>query len=120
MLDATPEMLNEVILEGISDVKGKNVMKLDLRQVTDRPTEYFIICEGDSSTQVRALAESIKKRVKDETGVFPSNTEGVLGAKWICLDYFTTVVHVFYPETREFYGLEQLWSDAAVTEYDEI
>ena len=119
-LDVSSEMLNDLIIDSISDIKGKNVVKLDLREVEDRPTEYFIVCEGDSSTQVRALAENIKRRVKDETGVYPSTMEGTQGSKWICIDYFTTVVHVFYPETREFYALEQLWSDAAVTEYDDI
>lgn len=117
-LDGAENLLNDLIIDSISDIKGKNVMKLDLRKVDDRPTEYFIICEGDSTTQVRALSENIKKRVKEETGLHPSTLEGAQGAKWICIDYFTTVVHVFYPETREFYALEQLWSDADVTEYD--
>ena len=119
-LEITSEMLNDLIIDSISDIKGKNVVKLDLREVEDRPTEYFIICEGDSSTQVRALAENIKRRVKMEAGMHPSAMEGTQGSKWICIDYFSTVVHVFYPETREFYALEQLWSDAVVTEYDDI
>ncbi len=119
-LDVSNEELNDIIIESISDIKGKNVVKLDLRKVDDRPTEYFIICEGDSVTQVRALGESVKKRVKDETGILPSNMEGQQSSKWICIDYFSTVVHVFYPETREFYALEHLWSDADVTEYGQL
>ena len=114
------EMLNATILDAISDIKGKNVVKLDLTAVEDSPTDYFIICEGDSVTQVRALADNIKRRVKDELATHPAHLEGQMNAKWICVDYFSTVVHVFYPETREFYGLEELWSDAVVTEYDQI
>ncbi len=114
------EMLNETILDAISDIKGKNVVKLDLTAVEDSPTDFFIICEGDSITQVRALADNIKRRVKDEMSTHPAHLEGQMNAKWICVDYFSTVVHVFYPETREFYGLEELWSDAVVTEYDHI
>ncbi len=111
---------NDLIIDSITDIKGNNIVKLDLRQLEDGPTDFFIICEGESNTQVRAIAENIKKRLKDETGTHPSHFEGQLNAKWICVDYFTTVVHVFYPETREFYGLEQLWSDAALTEYDQF
>jgi len=107
-------------MDSITDIKGKNLVKLDLRDLDDGPTDFFIICEGDSNTQVRAIAENIKKRVKLEAGTPPSHYEGQQNARWICLDYFNTVVHVFYPETREFYGLEQLWSDAAITEYDHI
>ena len=119
-LDISEDSLNDLIIESIEDIKGKNVVKLDLRKVEDRPTEYFIVCEGDSVTQVRAISENIKRRIKEETGVFPSNMEGQQGSKWICIDYFSTVVHVFHPETREFYALEHLWSDANVTEYGQL
>jgi len=119
-LEISIDSLNELIMDSISDIKGKKVVKLDLRELDDGPTDFFIICEGDSNTQVRAIAENIKKRVKDEAGVPPSHYEGQQNARWICLDYFNTVVHIFYPETREFYSLEELWSDAAFTEHDSI
>jgi ribosome-associated protein len=119
-LEISADTLNDLILDSITDIKGKNIVKLDLRDLHEGPTDFFIICDGDSNTQVRAIAENIKKRVKLEAGVPPSHYEGQQNARWICLDYFNTVVHVFYPETREFYGLEQLWSDATFTEYDNI
>ena len=118
--DEEAERLNSVILEAISDIKGKNVIKLDLRGIDDSPTDFFIICEGDSITQVRALGDNVKKCVKAEAGMHPVHMEGQTNAKWICVDYFSTVVHVFYPETREFYSLEELWSDAIVTEYNQL
>lgn len=119
-LEISNDQLNDLIIDCITDIKGKNIVKLDLRELHDGPTDFFIICDGDSNTQVRAIAENIKKRLKQEVALPPSHYEGQQNARWICLDYFTTVVHVFYPETREFYGLEELWSDAISTEYDHI
>jgi ribosome-associated protein len=118
--EISTDALNELIVDSITDIKGKDIVKLDLRDLDDGPTDFFIICNGESNTQVRAIAENIKKRLKQEAGLPPSHYEGQQNARWICLDYFTTVVHVFYPETREFYGLEELWSDAVCTEYDHI
>ena len=114
------EKINDEIIEAIQDVKGKNIVKLDLRKLHDAPVSYFIICEGNSNTQVKAIADSIQKKLKQEFGVFPSRVEGSPGAQWILVDYFDTVVHVFYPETRQFYDLEGLWDDAFVTTYHEL
>ncbi len=116
----TREEINDIIIEGIQDIKGKNIVKLDLRELHDAPTDYFIICEGDSSTQVKAIADNIVKKMKETYKIFPSSTEGTQNAKWVCVDYFTTVVHIFYPETRAFYDLDQLWSDAKITSYETI
>ncbi|MFN7327239.1 MAG: ribosome silencing factor [Chitinophagales bacterium] len=114
------EALNNWIIEGIRDKKGKNIVLLDLRHLEDAPADFFIICEGDSNVHVKAIADSIHKRVKEETGSNPVHTEGSMNARWVLMDYFGTVVHVFYPETRLFYELEQLWSDAKVTEFADI
>lgn len=114
------ELLNNLIIDAIQDIKGKNIVKIDLRSLHDAPTEYFIICEGDSSTQVRAISENVQRRLKSEMGVSPNHTEGVDGSKWVLVDYFQTVVHVFYPETREFYDIEELWGDAKQTKYENI
>ena len=114
------EELNDLIIDSIQDIKGKNVVKLDLRKLDDAPTDYFIICEGDSNTQVKAIAGNIHKRLKDELGQPPLHVEGVQNARWICIDCFNTVVHVFYRETREFYDIENLWSDAKFTEYENL
>lgn len=114
------EQLNHAIVEGIRDKKGKNIIQLDLRKLGDAPADFFIICEGDSNTHVKAISDSVYKKVKDALQSMPTHTEGSNNAKWILMDYFNTVVHVFYPETREFYELESLWSDAEVTEYGEV
>lgn len=115
---AVSDGLQELIIDCITDIKGKNIVLLDLRDLDDAPTDYFIICEGDSTTQVRAIAGNIERRLKSERKLHPSHVEGTQHAKWVCMDYLDTVVHVFYPETRAFYDLEQLWSDAVRTEYE--
>ena len=108
------------IIDSIQDIKGKKIIKLDLRNLEDRPTDYFIICQGESSTQVKSIAQNVQFRLKDELNVAPLRSEGVAGAKWILVDYFNVIVHVFYPETREFYDLEDLWSDSEMTSYEDI
>ncbi len=119
-VNPTTEELNNLIIDSIQDIKGKKIVKLDLRQLDDAPTDFFIICEGDSNTQVKAISDNVALRVKRETGTYPSHVEGEKNALWICIDYFTTVVHIFYKETRSFYELESLWSDAEFTEYESL
>ncbi len=108
--------MNTIIIDSIQDTKGKNVLQLDLRKIEEAPTDYFIICEGDSTTQITAISDNIHKRVSHELNVKPNHREGLREAKWILVDYFDTIVHIFYPETRKYYDLEDLWSDA-VQEY---
>lgn len=114
------DTLNHWIIDAIQDIKGKNIVKLDLRSLNDSPADYFIICEGDSSTQVKAISDNIGRKLRDKMGIHPNHTEGMEGAKWILVDYFDTVVHVFYPETRAFYEIEELWGDAKITQYENI
>jgi len=108
------------IIDSIQDIKGKNIVKLDLRKLEDRPTDFFIVCEADSSTQVRAIANNIRVRLKEEIGEAPIRSEGLTNAKWILVDYFDVIIHVFYRETREYYDLEDLWGDAEFTNYENI
>ncbi len=116
----TLDEMNDLIIDAIQDIKGKNITKLDLRNVEDAPTDFFIICEGDSTTQVKAIANNIHVRLKREANIYPNHIEGEKTARWICLDYFSIVVHVFYKEAREFYELEQLWGDAVSTSYETL
>ena len=112
--------LNHWIIDAIQDIKGKNIIKMDLRSLDDAPADYFIVCEGDSSTQVKAISNNIGQKLKEKMGIQPNHTEGIEGAKWILVDFFDTVVHVFYPETRSFYEIEELWGDAKITQYENI
>jgi len=114
------EQLNDLIVDAIQDIKAKNITKFDLRHLHDRPTNYFIICEGESNTQVNAIIDRVRQRVKEEKGILPHTVEGKDSAKWVLADYFTTVVHVFYKETRAYYDLDDLWSDAKITHYEDL
>ena len=116
----TQEQLNEIIIDAIQDVKGKEIVQLDLRQLEEAPTDYFIICEGESNTQVNAISDNITKRLKEAFFVYPNHVEGTSNSTWICLDYFNTVVHVFHPKTRAFYELEDLWGDAKITSFETL
>ena len=109
-------ILNDLIIDSIQDIKGKQILIMDLTLIDDAPTDYFIICEGESTTQVKAIANNIYQRVKKELNILSSQLEGIHDSKWVLLDYFDTVVHVFHPETRDYYDLESLWSDAKIQE----
>lgn len=111
--------LNDLIIDSIQDIKGKNIVKIDLRPLDEAPADFFIICEGDSTTQVSAIANNVYKRVKDELGFIP-HREGQNASNWVLVDYFDTIVHVFYPEARALYDLEDLWSDADFTEFQNL
>ena len=114
------EELIETIIDSIQDIKGKRIVKIDLRGVEEAPTDFFIICEGESTTQVKGISDRIQVRVRDELGLTPGHSEGKTYARWILLDYFDVIVHVFYPEARFFYELEELWSDGITTEYENL
>lgn len=114
------QQINDMIIDAIQDIKGKNIVKIDLTKIEDSPADYFIICEGDSTTQVGAIATNVSKRLRNEMGVKSAHLEGMKESKWVLIDYFDTVVHVFYPETRRFYDIEDLWSDGSFTEYQNI
>lgn len=116
-LDKETKKLKELIVDGLLDVKGEEVMTLDLRKLDDVITDFYIVAHGTSNTQVNALADSVYKKVKDELGILPKAQEGKVEANWIILDYFDVVVHVFHKEAREYYQLEELWSDAKTVEH---
>ncbi len=112
--------LSEIIVDSIQDIKGKRIVRLDLREIEDSPADFFIICEAESNVQVRAIANSVRQRARNERGERPGSIEGLETGLWVCMDYFDIVVHIFSPESREFYDLESLWSDAPVLTYEDI
>lgn len=110
------ELLANSIVEGILEVKGRNISILNLMDIHNRVCDYFIICQADSNTQVNAIAGSVEEMVKKQTGERPYRKEGFENAEWILVDYVTVVVHIFQTEMRNFYNLESLWADAEVTQ----
>ena len=112
-----PGALNALIVDAIQDIKGQRVVAIDLRAIDDSPADHFIVCQGESHVQVRAIAENVRRRLRDEAGERSRPMEGLQNANWVCLDYFDTVVHIFSPDARDFYDLEGLWSDAPSVDY---
>ena len=109
--------LSEIAIHGIQEKKGNDIVRLDLRELNSSVTDYFVVCNADSSTQVRAIADSVEEEVYKALKVNPRYKEGQDTAEWIILDYFDVVIHIFKTEKRHFYGLEELWGDAESTEY---
>ncbi|AWM14510.1 ribosome silencing factor [Flavobacterium sp. NRK F10] len=107
-----------VIIKGIEDVKGADIDILDLREIENTVCDYFIICNGNSNTQVVAIANSIQKSVSKELKEKPWHVEGMENAEWVLIDYVNIVVHVFQKHIREFYSIESLWGDARITSID--
>lgn len=103
------------ILKGIEDVKGENIDILDLRALDNTVCDYFIICNGNSNTQVVAITNSIQKAVSKELKEKPWHVEGTENGEWVLMDYVNIVVHVFQKHIREYYNIESLWGDAKIT-----
>jgi ribosome-associated protein len=112
--------LIETIIEGIQEKKGKRIIVADLTDINDTICNYFVICQGDSTTQVNALVDSIKEFTAKKNAVKPFAIDGEQNAEWVAMDYSDVLVHVFLPERREFYNLEHLWADAKLTAIPEL
>jgi len=109
------EQKRELIIEAIQEKKGHEIVSIDLRQVENSICECFIICHGESDTQVGAITDSIEKKLKEESGIRAHHVEGRQNNQWVLLDFFDILVHVFQEEFRSFYSLEELWADGIVT-----
>jgi ribosome-associated protein len=107
----TPEQLAEAVANLAADRKALDIVTLDLRGMIGY-TDYFVICTGRTDRQTKAIHDAIHQGLKAEHGVLPRRVEGVSQARWILMDYLDVVVHVFTPEMREHYRLEQLWGEA--------
>jgi len=117
---AESELLNveqkrELIIEAIREKKGHQIVSIDLTQVENSICDCFIICHGESNTQVSAITDSIEKKLKEETGIRAHHVEGQQNSLWVLMDFFDILVHVFQEEYRSFYRLEELWADGRVT-----
>lgn len=114
------QVLVKTIVEGLQEKKGKNIVTVDLTQLSGAICQYMVICEGNTPTQVSALSDSVWDFTRKNAGEKPLSTDGNQHAEWIGMDYGTVLVHIFLPEKREFYNLEHLWSDAKVIQIPDI
>ena len=110
----------EEIIEAITDKKGKKISVVDLNKIDTSPAGNFIICQGNSTSQVSAIADSVRERLQRNLDIKPYNYDGYKNSQWIIIDYGDVMVHCFLPEFREFYNLEDLWSDAKITKIEDI
>lgn len=113
------ELLLQHIIEGLQEKKGKEIVNIDLRKLDYAACDNFVICHGDSGTQVKALAGSVEEKVDEKISVRVRHREGLENASWILLDYGDIVVHIFIKEARDYYKLEDLWGDADITMFNE-
>jgi len=109
--------LHQLILDSVDDKKAEGITSIDLTKITEAISDYFIICHANNMPQVRAIAEQVLYRVKTEVNELPLHKEGLHNLEWVLIDYFDIVVHIFYQEKREFYNIEELWSDGIITKY---
>ncbi len=112
--------LVDAIVEGIQEVKGKDIVHLDLRDVQNTVCDHFIICHGDSDTQVEAISGSVQRFALEKAGEKPWHIEGERNSEWVLMDFVDVVVHIFHRDKRAFYALEDLWGDAARTSYENV
>ena len=107
----------KTIIAAIQEKKGGNIISLDLRKINEAVADFFIVCEASNQPQIRAIADNVQEEVKKKCDEGPYHHEGYSKLQWVLIDYVNVVVHVMLPETRKFYQLEDMWSDAVSEEH---
>lgn len=108
----------KAIIRAIQDKKGESIISLDLRKIPEAVADFFVIAEANNQPQIRAITDSIEEKVKKECGELPYHHEGKQNLQWVLIDYVNIVVHIMTPESRRFYKLEDMWSDAPLQEHN--
>ena len=109
----------KTIINAIHEKKGENVISLDLRKIPEAVADFFIVCEANNPSLLKDIADEIEHEVKERCGESAYKHEGRQAQQWILIDYVNVVVHIMLPESRKFYQLEEMWSDAVSTEHNE-
>ena len=114
------EQLVETIVKGIQEKKGQGIVTANLKGIDGAICRYFVICQGNSPSQVEAITESVGEMARKELGEKPSKVAGLDNAQWVAMDYGDVMVHIFVPDIRVYYDLEHLWDDADLTRIEDI
>lgn len=114
--DSDSQILSDTIVEGMQENKAKDIVVLDLREIENAVCDFFVICTGESSTQVDGISSSVARHTREVLSEKPWAIEGKNNSEWVLMDYVSVVAHVFYHETRAFYDIEDLWTDAKRTD----
>ncbi len=107
------------VIKAIREKKGENILSLDLRKIPEAVTDFFIICQAASTTQIKAIADFVEEKVKKECGEIRYRHEGYRTLHWVLIDYINIVVHIMLPQVREFYKLEEMWSDGHLLQHND-
>ncbi|MBP6459098.1 MAG: ribosome silencing factor [Crocinitomicaceae bacterium] len=118
--DIDSQILCDTIVAGMQENKAKDITVLDLRGITNRVTDFFVICSGDSSTHVDGINSNVTRHTRKEISERPWGSEGKGTSEWVLLDYVSVVAHIFLRDARSFYDLEDLWADAIRTDIPNI
>lgn len=110
--DSDSKRLCDTIVEGMQENKANDIVILDLREIGTAVCDFFVICSGESSTQVDGISNSVERYTRKSISEKPWRVEGKSQSEWVLMDYVSVVAHVFYKDTRSFYDLEDLWADA--------
>jgi ribosome-associated protein len=108
----------KTIIRAIQEKKGEHIVSLDLRKIPEAVADFFIICSASNQPQIRAITDSVEDLVKKQCQELPYHHEGKQNLQWVLIDYINIVVHIMTPETRKFYKLEDMWSDAPLIEHN--
>lgn len=114
------DKLIEAIIQGLQDSKARDIQIIDMRKIEEAAFQYFVVCEGTSSTHVYGIANRLIDHVTDTLAQRHQGTVGMQNRQWVAIDYGYILVHIFQPETREFYRLESLWEDAQITKLPDL
>ena len=110
--------LLKVIIRSIQEKKGANILSLDLRKISEAAADFFIICEADSTTQIKAIADNVEEQTTLQLGEKPYRSEGRSQLHWVLVDYINVVIHIMLPDVRRRYRLEELWCDAPEQKFE--
>ncbi|MCB9047571.1 MAG: ribosome silencing factor [Chitinophagales bacterium] len=105
------------VIKAVQEKKAENIVSLDLKKIDEAVADFFILCEAQSNTQIKAIVDNVEKIVKEDCDELPYHVER--GEKWTLIDYVNIVVHVFERDHRKFYNLESLWGDAGRVEHND-
>lgn len=114
------DKLIETIIEGLQDAKARDIQVIDMRDIEEAAFQYFVVCEGTSSTHIYGIANSLTDHMRSHLDLHHQGQVGMQNRLWVAIDYGYILVHIFQPETREFYRLESLWEDAHITKIKDL
>lgn len=115
----TDQLVNTIV-QGLQDSKARDIQVIDMRDIEEAAFQYFVVCEGTSSTHVYGIANNLTDHVRKQLDQRHQGTVGLQNRLWVAVDYGYILVHIFQPETRDFYRLESLWEDAKITRIPDL